>query len=232
MVVPVLLVKANKHKVFRWHQPPFFLVPLFERKKRAIGVITTFRGWCHFLKMALDKTIFVFIGGVSQLGDKLMPTKQKNQNKKSARFNIRGDREVIEKMNELASVLGVSASELWIESAERRLKNSDLDELRDLLKTIPEVLADRLTEEMAKSLDDIGQEVRLTAGKHLDIARASQAENRKDMNKLVEEMFEMTKRVQQIAEVIYQTATQSDTTKTAKSGGGGSVLSLKDLQTR
>lgn len=161
-----------------------------------------------------------------------MPTKQKNQNKKSARFNIRGDREVIEKMNELASVLGVSASELWIESAERRLKNSDLDELRDLLKTIPEVLADRLTEEMAKSLDDIGQEVRLTAGKHLDIARASQAENRKDMNKLVEEMFEMTKRVQQIAEVIYQTATQSDTTKTAKSGGGGSVLSLKDLQTR
>lgn len=145
---------------------------------------------------------------------------------------LRVPSDIANAMTVLADRSGVSNNSLWIESAERRLKNSDLDELRDLLKTIPEVLADRLTEEMAKSLDDIGQEVRLTAGKHLDIARASQAENRKDMKKLVEEMFEMTKRVQQIAEVIYQTATQSDTTKTAKSGGSGSALNLKDFQTR
>lgn len=165
-----------------------------------------------------------------------MKTKQRKRGQLNGarlkKFSIRIPEELANAMSELAGNLGTTATALWIESAERRLKNSDLDELRDLLKTIPEVLADRLTEEMAKSLDDIGQEVRLTAGKHLDIARASQAENRKDMNKLVEEMFEMTKRVQQIAEVIYQTATQSDTTKTAKSGGGGSVLSLKDLQTR
>ncbi len=151
---------------------------------------------------------------------------------KIKKFSIRIPEKLANSISELAKNLGTTATALWIESAERRLKNSDLDELRELLKTVPEVLADRLNEETAKSLDDIAQEVRLTASKHLDIARASQTETRKDMNLVVEQMFEMTKRVQQIADVVLQTTAQSDATKTAKSGGSGSVLNLKDLQTR
>lgn len=161
-----------------------------------------------------------------------MPIKNENKNTKSARFNIRGDKKVIDDMQSLANDLGVSASELWIDCARRRLKNSDLDELREAIRSVPEIMSESIANETARILDEVANEVRLMASKHLEIAKAMQSEQRKDMALVVEQAFEMTKRFQQIADLVINTKTQSETTTATKSGGGGSVLNLKDLQTR